>query len=92
MHDVPSQRRRAPAERQCATCGAVGELTDEFTVRWTDLTRSVISMDEKRAHYEEIRDTAQKQTRLRDEIEARAAEYDAFDRLVAPSPAGAAEL
>ena len=75
---------------QCATCGAIGELGDDLTIRWTDLTRSVISMDEKRAHYEEIRDTAQKHAALRDEIEARAADYDAFDRRVAPSPAGEA--
>ncbi len=80
---------------QCATCGAVGklgelgELGDDLRITWTDLTRSVISMDEKRAHYEEIRDTAQKQAGMRDEIEARAAEYDAFDRRVAPSTAGA---
>jgi hypothetical protein len=74
---------------ECATCGARGELTDDFSIRWTDLTSSVISMDEKRAHYEEIRDTAEKQAGMRDEIEARAADYDAFDRRVAPSPAGA---
>jgi hypothetical protein len=62
---------------QCATCGAVGELGDDLTVRWTDLTLSVISMDEKRAHYEELRDTAQKHAAVREEIEARAAQYDA---------------
>ncbi len=74
---------------RCATCGAVGELGDDLTIRWTDLTRSVISMDEKRAHYEEIRDTAKKHAALRDEIEARASQYDAYDRLVTPTRAGA---
>jgi multimeric flavodoxin WrbA len=72
---------------ECATCGARGALGDDFTVQWTDLTRSVISMDEKRAHYEEIRDTAQKHAAQRDEIEARAAEYAAFDRLTRPDAA-----
>jgi hypothetical protein len=61
---------------ECATCGARGELRDDFTINWTDLRRSVISMDEKRAHYKEIRDTAQRHAALRDEIEARASRYD----------------
>ena len=35
---------------ECATCGARGRLGADPTVTWTDLTASVISMDEKRAH------------------------------------------
>jgi multimeric flavodoxin WrbA len=69
---------------ECATCGASGELGDDFTVRWTDLRRSVISMNEKRAHYEEIRETAQRHASRREEIETRAEEYDAYDRIVRP--------
>jgi hypothetical protein len=69
---------------ECATCGARGELRDDFTINWTDLRRSVISMDEKRAHYKEIRDTAQRHAALRDEVEARASGYDGYDRIVRP--------
>jgi multimeric flavodoxin WrbA len=62
-------------EIECATCGARGELSDDLAVRWTDLTCSVISMDEKRTHYVEIRDTAQRHAAQRDEISRRAAEF-----------------
>jgi len=70
---------------ECATCGARGELAGDLTVRWTDLTTSVISMEEKRSHYAEIRETAQRHAALREEIETAAAPYDDFDRLVRPS-------
>jgi len=70
---------------ECATCGARGELDGEGGVRWTDLTCSVISMDEKRAHFAEIRDTAQRHAALRDRIEAGAAPYDEYDPSVRPS-------
>jgi multimeric flavodoxin WrbA len=72
---------------ECATCGARGRLAegaDGDAVSWTDLTTSVITMDEKRAHYAEIVDTAKRHGRQRDEIEGRAATYAAFDRLVRP--------
>ena len=63
----------------CATCGAEGRLEDDFSVRWTNLDVSVISMAEKRDHYEEILDTATKQNAVRDVIEERAKAYaDAF--------------
>ena len=54
---------------ECATCGARGELRDD-AVSWTDLSTSVISMDEKRAHYFEIRDTAQRHAAQRERIDA----------------------
>jgi multimeric flavodoxin WrbA len=73
---------------ECATCGARGELADDLTVRWTDLTCSVISMDEKRAHFVEIRDTAQRHAVLREQIEQAAAPYDEYDPSVRP-PQGA---
>jgi hypothetical protein len=41
-------------------------------------------MDEKRTHYAEIVDTAERHAQQRDEIEARAAAYAAFDRVVRP--------
>jgi multimeric flavodoxin WrbA len=69
---------------ECATCGARGELRDDRQVHWTDLTKSVISMDEKRDHYFEIRDTAQRHNAQREEIEERASVYDDFDRVVRP--------
>ncbi|HEY7622390.1 MAG TPA: flavodoxin family protein [Solirubrobacteraceae bacterium] len=69
---------------ECATCGARGRLGDGGVVDWTDLTTSVISMDEKRTHYAEIVDTAERHAQQRDEIEARAAAYAAFDRVVRP--------
>lgn len=80
-------------EVECATCGARGELTDELQVRFTDLSTSVISMEEKRAHVREIFETAAAHRERQGEIEAAAREYDAYDRLVRPpmvawSPAG----
>lgn len=68
---------------ECATCGARGAL-DGAGVRWTDLETSVISMAEKRNHFAEIRDTAQRHAEQRDAIEASARPYDDFDRLARP--------
>jgi multimeric flavodoxin WrbA len=69
---------------QCATCGATGLLDGEATIRWTDLDTSVVSMAEKRAHYEEILATAQGHAAQREQIVARAATYDSFDPAVRP--------
>jgi len=68
----------------CATCGAQGRLADDFSVEWTDLTTSVISMAEKRAHYAEILQTAQSHAKVRDAINEQAAGYDSFDPVVRP--------
>jgi multimeric flavodoxin WrbA len=68
----------------CATCGATGRLTEGFKVEWTDLDTSVISMTEKRNHYVEIVETAQRHAQLRSEIFAKAAAYDDFDPTVRP--------
>ena len=46
------------ANVECATCGARGLLAPDQRVTWTDLSASVISMDEKRAHAAEILHTA----------------------------------
>jgi multimeric flavodoxin WrbA len=72
---------------QCASCGAGGRLADDFSVDWTDLDTSVVSMAEKRAHYDEILETAQRHAKVRDEINDKAATYDSYDRLLRPSSA-----
>ena len=77
------------AEVECGTCGARGRLAPDLTVTWTDLSASVISMDEKRAHAAEIQETAKRHAALRAEIEDRAREFDAYDPTVRPAPAPA---
>ena len=72
------------ADVECATCGARGRLGPDLRVTWTDLTSSVISMDEKRAHAAEIQDTAARHAGLREQIEARARAFEAYDRTVRP--------
>jgi hypothetical protein len=74
---------RAP-DVECATCGARGKLAPDPTVTWTDLSASVISMDEKRAHAAEIQETASRHAALRAEIEDHAHEFDAYDPTVRP--------
>jgi len=56
-------------------------------VTWTNLSASVISMDEKRAHAAEILQTAARHAKLRAEIEERAREFDAYNPVVRPDPA-----
>jgi multimeric flavodoxin WrbA len=64
---------------ECATCGARGQIGADLQVRWTDLTTSVISMSEKRAHAQEIQATAVRQHALRAEIETRARAFESYD-------------
>ncbi|GAA2634593.1 hypothetical protein Adu01nite_57220 [Paractinoplanes durhamensis] len=54
----------------CATCGSRGTLHDGGAIEWTDLTTSVISMAEKRAHAVEIQETATRHRSLAAELEA----------------------
>ena len=68
----------------CATCGSTGELAGDGTIRWTDLTTSVLSMTEKRAHAREIQETAAAHAAVRAEIDARAAAFGVFDHVVRP--------
>lgn len=68
----------------CATCGTSGRLRPDLTVEWTDLTTSVISVDEKRTHFEEILMTAEQHAKLRDTISRKAASYASFDSIVSP--------
>jgi multimeric flavodoxin WrbA len=72
---------------ECATCGARGRLGPDARVAWTDLTTSVISMDEKRAHAAEIQETAERHQKLRAEIEERARPFGEYDRIVRPDRA-----
>jgi multimeric flavodoxin WrbA len=68
----------------CATCGSAGELADGGTIRWTDLTSSVISMAEKRAHAREIQETAAAHAKMRADIDARAVEFGTFETVARP--------
>jgi hypothetical protein len=70
-------------EVECATCGARGRLTDH-EVSFSD-EGSVITMREKRDHFFEIQETAQRHAEQRDEIERRASAYDDFDRFARPN-------
>jgi len=70
---------------ECATCGARGQLGSDLTVTWTDLTTSVISMDEKRAHSAEIQQTAARHAELREEIDKQAAEWDPYNPAITPA-------
>lgn len=72
---------------ECATCGARGHLTPDLTVTWTDLTTSVISMAEKRAHAAEIQQTAARHHALADQITERAQAFEAYHPLVHPDRA-----
>ena len=75
------------ADVECATCGARGLLAPDPTVTWTNLSASVISMDEKRAHAAEIQQTASRHVALRAEIEDRARDFDAYNPIIRPDPA-----
>lgn len=72
------------ADLECATCGARGHLTSKSDVTWTDLTTSVISMAEKRAHAAEIQETAERHHAAQAEIEERARTFSGWDRSLHP--------
>jgi multimeric flavodoxin WrbA len=72
---------------ECATCGAGGRLIVEDgapSIQLGDLDRSIVGLNEKRAHFVELQETAARQLPLANEIERRAAGYAAADRLVTP--------
>jgi multimeric flavodoxin WrbA len=73
------------AEVECATCGARGRLASAPQLTWTELTTSVISMDEKRAHAAEIQDTAARHHQFREQIEERARAFEAYEPVVRPA-------
>lgn len=68
----------------CAACGSRGTLNADFTVRWTNLDTSVISMAERADHSDEIGQTAAEHAPHREYIQARAAEFAAYDRTIRP--------
>jgi len=68
----------------CATCGARGEVARDGALRWTDLSSSVISMAEKRAHAAEIQETAARHAEQRAAIDERAQAFGSFDRILKP--------
>ena len=70
---------------ECATCGARGQLGSDLTVTWTDVSSSVISMDEKRAHCAEIQQTAARHAPLRDQIDKLAREWDPHHPATTPT-------
>ena len=72
---------------ECATCGARGRLGPDLRVSWTDLSVSIISMTERRAHATEIQDTAARQNQRRAEIDQRAQAFDAYDPVRQPGRA-----
>jgi len=69
---------------ECATCGSRGELRADLSVAWTDLTSSVISMTEKRAHAREIQETAARHAELRAKIDERVRVFGEFDAVARP--------
>lgn len=74
-------------EVECATCGAGGRLVvsdGAASISFDRLGRSVATMDEKRAHFAEVQETAAAQGPLADEIARRAVVYSEFDRRVTP--------
>jgi multimeric flavodoxin WrbA len=74
-------------EVECATCGAGGRLVVSdgvASIRFDALERSVVTLDEKRAHFAEVQETASVQGPLAEEIERRAAMYAEFDRRITP--------
>jgi multimeric flavodoxin WrbA len=82
---------RADGLVECATCGAGGRLVGrsggEVAVVFDDpaaLARSVVTMDEKRAHFAEVMETGAAQGALADEIERRAAAFAEFDPRITP--------
>jgi multimeric flavodoxin WrbA len=74
-------------EVECATCGAGGRLVvadGVARVQFDQLERSVATLEEKRAHFAEVQETASVQGPLSEEIARRAAMYADFERVLVP--------
>ena len=69
---------------ECGTCGARGQLAADFSVTWDDFSGCVITMAERREHYDEILATGARQGKERERITELAGRYDAYDRTVRP--------
>jgi multimeric flavodoxin WrbA len=75
---------------ECATCGAGGRLVvsdGAASLSFDQPERSVATLDEKRAHFLEVQETAAVQGPLAEEIARRAAVYTEFDRRITPQSA-----
>jgi multimeric flavodoxin WrbA len=69
---------------ECATCGAGGRLAisgGEVSVVFDDLGRSVVGLDEKRAHFAEVQETARRLGQRQAEIDALSAHYGQAHRI-----------
>jgi len=83
-------------EVECATCGAGGRLVvserGSPVVQFdpAGLARSVKTLEEKRAHFAEVQETASVQGSMAAEIDRRAAMYAEFDRRIRPTLVGGA--
>jgi multimeric flavodoxin WrbA len=79
---------------ECATCGAAGSLAvvdGRAVIHLDDAEhRSVITLEEKRAHFHEVQKTGQLQGGLGEEITRRTAIYEQFDRRITPDGSGRA--
>ena len=80
---------RGGTAAECAVCGAAGRLRvgggEVFLdVEPAGLARSVISVEEKHAHFREVQETAARHAPHRAEIERRKAEYLAWDPRITP--------
>jgi multimeric flavodoxin WrbA len=72
---------------ECATCGAGGRLTAGGGVDFGDAAaaaRSVLTVAEKRDHFLEVQETAQRQFAQGDAIEAGVARFRDYDRTLSP--------
>jgi hypothetical protein len=84
-HRNPEIRERSEGLiRRIKGYRARGELGAGGRVAWNDLSTSVLSMAQKRAHAAEIQETAARHQALRPQIEAKAAEFAGYDRRVQP--------
>ncbi len=75
---------------ECATCGAGGRLVvseGAARIEFDRLSQSVATLEEKRAHFVEVQETAAAQGPVADEIARRAAVYTEFDRRITPQSA-----
>jgi multimeric flavodoxin WrbA len=75
---------------ECATCGAGGRLVVSdggASIQFDRRGRSVATLEEKRAHFAEVQETAATQGPLAEEIARRAAVYTEFDRRITPGSA-----
>ena len=72
--------------------GAFNDVVLAYRKRILGTISRLIGMADRREHAVEIQTTAARHAEVRDEIERRAATYDAYDRLVGPRAAAGAAV